>query len=142
MLDYQNESEVLGKHIHELIHHSHADGSPYPANECRAYCAFRHDRAINVSDEVFWRKNGVAVPVEYWSYPIESDGATIGSIVTFIDITQRKQAEAELAEQLDELRRWQDVTSGREGRILDLKHEVNELLGQTGKDSRYPSAES
>jgi PAS domain S-box-containing protein len=142
MLGYQNESEVLGKNTHELIHHSHADGSPYPANECVAFRAFGHGRAINVSNEVFWRKDGLAVPVEYWSYPIESDGATIGSIVTFIDITQRKQAEAELAEQLEELRRWHDVTSGREARILELKHEVNELLGQTGKHSRYPSAES
>jgi PAS domain S-box-containing protein len=142
ILGYQNEAEVLGKNTHGLIHHSHADGRPYPANECRAYCAFRHDRAINVSDEVFWRKDGIAVPVEYWSYPIESDGATIGSIVTFIDITQRKQAEYELTEQLEELRRWDDVTSGREARILELKHEVNELLGKTGKHPRYPSAES
>jgi PAS domain S-box-containing protein len=142
MLGYQNESEVLGKNTHELIHHSHADGSPYPANECVAFRAFGHDRAINVSNEVFWRKDGLAVSVEYWSYPIESDGATIGSIVTFIDITQRKQAEAELAEQLEELRRWHDVTSGREARILELKHEVNELLGQVGKHPRYPSAES
>lgn len=142
MLGYQNESEVLGKNTHELIHHSHANGSPYPANECLAFRAFGHDRAINVSNEVFWRKDGVAVPVEYWSYPMASDGVTIGSIVTFIDITERKQAEAELAKQLEELRRWHDVTSGRETRILELKHEVNELLGQVGKHPRYPSAES
>ncbi|MDO8312811.1 MAG: PAS domain S-box protein, partial [Sideroxyarcus sp.] len=58
------------------------------------------------------------------------------------DITERKLAEAKLIEQLDELRRWHDVTSGREGRILELKHEVNELLGKSGLPPRYPSAES
>ena len=58
------------------------------------------------------------------------------------DITERKQAEFSLAEQLDELRRWHDTTIGRETRILDLKHEVNELLGLAGKPARYPSAES
>jgi PAS domain S-box-containing protein len=58
------------------------------------------------------------------------------------DITERKQAEFELAEQLDELRRWHDTTLGRETRILDLKHEINELLGRAGQPPRYPSAES
>ena len=58
------------------------------------------------------------------------------------DITERKQAESVLAAQLEELRRWHDTTLGREGRILDLKHEVNELLGRAGQPPRYPSAES
>ena len=63
-------------------------------------------------------------------------------VAVFDDITERKQTEAKLAEQLEELRRWHDVTSGREGRILELKHEVNEILGKVGKPPRYPSAES
>lgn len=58
------------------------------------------------------------------------------------DITERRRAEAQLAEQFDELRRWHDATLGREGRILDLKREVNQLLAQTGKPPRYPSAET
>ena len=65
------------------------------------------------------------------------------TIVTLArDITERKQAQATLAEQLAELRRWSDVTVGCEGRILDLKHEVNELLLKVGQTPRYPSAES
>lgn len=66
----------------------------------------------------------------------------IGLLGVYQDITVRKQAEAKLAEQIGELRRWHDVTSDREGRILELKHEVNELLGQAGQPLRYPSAES
>jgi PAS domain S-box-containing protein len=58
------------------------------------------------------------------------------------DITGRKQAEEEIKKQLDELRRWHNATLGRESRILDLKREVNELLSQTGKPPRYPSAET
>jgi len=58
------------------------------------------------------------------------------------DITEHKLTEAKLAEQVDDLRRWHDATIGREMRVLDLKHEVNELLGQTGQPPRYPSAES
>ena len=58
----------------------------------------------------------------------------------FSDITKRKQAEHKLNEQLDELRRWQAVTLGREGRVLALKHEINELLGESGRPPRYASA--
>jgi PAS domain S-box-containing protein len=96
LLGYQDVSELLGRHIHGLIHHSHADGSPYPASECRAYCAYQIDQPINVSDEVFWRKDGVAIPVEYWSHPIVTDGEVTGAITTFIDITERKRSEVAL----------------------------------------------
>jgi hypothetical protein len=63
------------------------------------------------------------------------------NIVTFEDFTERKQAEAKLVEQVGELRQWHDATLGREMRVLDLKHEVNELLAQAGQSPRYPSAE-
>jgi len=65
-----------------------------------------------------------------------------GRFFVFIrDITERKQAEAQLAEQLDELRRWQKVMVGREMRTIEVMHEVNELLRQAGQPIRYPSAE-
>jgi PAS domain S-box-containing protein len=103
ILGYHNDHEVLGKHMHELIHHSHCDGSPYPSNECRMYRAYQINQPINVSDEVFWRKDGVAIPVEYWSHPIEKDGVVIGSIATFIDTTERKLAEEALKQLNSEL---------------------------------------
>ncbi|MDO9424032.1 MAG: PAS domain S-box protein [Methylobacter sp.] len=93
MLGYQDDNEVLGKHMHTLMHHSHADGSPYPASECRMYFAYQSNQPTNIADEVFWRKDGVAIPVEYWSHPIVTDGVVIGAIATFIDITERKRAE-------------------------------------------------
>ncbi len=95
-LGYQDDNEVLGKNMHELIHHSHADGSMHPVSECRIYRAFQTNQSTNAADEVFWRKDGVPVPVEYWSHPITAEGVTTGSIVTFIDITQRKKAEEDI----------------------------------------------
>lgn len=56
---------------------------------------------------------------------------------TFSDITERKHAEALLAEQLDELRRWQQAMIGREDRIITVKQEVNELLARSGQPPRY-----
>jgi PAS domain S-box-containing protein len=55
------------------------------------------------------------------------------------DITDRKKAEEEISNQLDELRRWYEVTLGRESRIIDLKTEVNELLKRIGEPLRYES---
>jgi len=56
------------------------------------------------------------------------------------DITQRKQAEMKQLEHIQELQRWQAATMGREGRVLELKREVNELLSKAGQPVRYPSA--
>lgn len=97
ILGYQNADEVLGKHMHELIHHSHADGSLYPSSECRMYRAYQTGQTTNASDEVFWRKDGVAILVEYWSRPIVTDGVVIGAMATFFDITERQRQQALLA---------------------------------------------
>jgi len=98
LLGYQDAKEVVGKHIHELIHYARADGTPYPAEECRMYQAYRRNEKIQVDDEVFWRRDGSAFPVEYWSHPIVSNGQITGAVATFFDITKRKQAESVLRE--------------------------------------------
>ena len=103
ILGYTNADELIGRHIHEIIHHSHADGSYYPSTECRMYAAYRHEKT-HVSDEVFWRKDGIAVPVEYWSQPIVTDGIWTGAIATFIDITERKKTENALKKSEQRLR--------------------------------------
>ena len=93
ILGFDSEQEVLGRHVHTLIHHSHADGKPYPASDCIMYQAFRLNQPSNTDKEVFWRKDGVAVPVEYWSHPIIKEGRTIGAVATFLDISERKEKE-------------------------------------------------
>lgn len=72
----------------------------------------------------------------------DEQGAYLHSVHILEDITKRKRAESKLVEQVEELRRWHDATLGREMRTLELKREVNEMLGQAGQPPRYPSAES
>ncbi len=96
ILGYTHPDEIIGQHIHELIHHTRPDGSHYPATECRMYQAYQLHEEINVSDEVFWRKDGTAIPVEYWSHPLLDDGQVIGAIATFVDIRDRKIAEQQI----------------------------------------------
>jgi PAS domain S-box-containing protein len=67
------------------------------------------------------------------------DGTLVRLYGSFQDITERKQAELQLNEQLNELIRWSNITTGREMRVLELKSEVNRLLGELGKPPRYSS---
>lgn len=93
ILKFENEAQVLGKHIHELIHHSHEDGSVYPSTECKMYKANQTHQPSHVDDEVFWRADGTSIAVEYWSYPMIRDGEFIGAVATFLDISERKAAQ-------------------------------------------------
>jgi PAS domain S-box-containing protein len=70
---------------------------------------------------------------------LDEHGAVSALIASGRDITERKQAEALINEQLDELRRWHDLTLGREERILELKAEVNRLLVAAGQPPRFAS---
>lgn len=89
-------SEMIGKDMHALIHHHHKDGSPYLVNECHIYKAFRAGEFIKNDSEVFWRKDQTPVPVEYLSSPMKDKGIITGAVITFSDITRRKQDEMEL----------------------------------------------
>ncbi|HEU0189020.1 MAG TPA: PAS domain S-box protein, partial [Gallionella sp.] len=103
LLGYQEETELLGKHMHTLIHHTRANGSHYPTAECRLYHSLQTNEDIHVDDELFWRKDGSSFPVDYWSRQITHNGEVNGAVITFMDITDRKLAEQELRHLNDEL---------------------------------------
>lgn len=103
MLGYRPE-EVIGKNMHALIHHHRADGSPYPSEDCRIYAAFLKGEGYHVENEMMWRKDGTAFPVEYSSFPVSERGVITGAVVTFTDITERKRAEEQLQTTVDQLR--------------------------------------
>ncbi len=99
MLGYAREDELLGQHAHELFHHSHADGTRYPAQECCIYQSYLSNQVVHVDSEVLWRKDGAAIPVEYWSHPIRHQGQVEGSVITFTDITERLRYQSQLERQ-------------------------------------------
>lgn len=95
--------EVLGRNMHELIHHSHADGRHYPECDCPIFNAFRRGLPCRVDDEVIWRADGSSFPAEYSSHPVMEHGAVRGAVVTFVDISERKRAEELLRKSRDEM---------------------------------------
>ena len=96
LLGYQNTEHILGKNMHLLIHHSHADGSILAESECLIHTSFKRGEKAYSANEVFWRADGSCFPVEYWSNPVVINGKIEGSVVTFFDITERRQAEKEI----------------------------------------------
>jgi PAS domain S-box-containing protein len=86
-------------------------------------------------------KSGRVIHLLFSSRPIEVDGEPC-HITTMIDITDRKKAEETARQQLEELQRWYEATLGREDRVRQLKHEVNQLLKRLGEPSRYASPEA
>jgi PAS domain S-box-containing protein len=96
MLGYAHEADLLGRDIHALIHHSHADGSEHPVGESEIFAAFRHNKRVHLPDAVFWRRDGSSFPVECWSHPVVEAGAVQGAVVTFVDISQRVKMQAAL----------------------------------------------
>jgi PAS domain S-box-containing protein len=120
-------AEVLGRNMHELTHHSHADGSHYPDTDCPIFNAFRKGLPCRLDTEVFWRRDRSAFPVEYSSYPI-MDGAQVrGAVITFVDITERKRAKDALQKSKDEL----------ELRVAERTRELSAALGQLRELSAY-----
>lgn len=97
--------EVLGRNMHYLIHHSHADAELMPVHDCRIFRAFKEGRGCRVDDEVLWRRDGTSFAAEYASYPIREEGRVVGAVVTFNDITERKRTEAALQAAREDLER-------------------------------------
>jgi formate hydrogenlyase transcriptional activator len=96
LLGYDDPSELLGKNMHALEHHTRTDGRPYPIEDCPIYIGLQNGQGVHRDDDVYWRKDGTCFPVEFWSHPVVRKSRTIGAVVTFVDITERKQAEEAL----------------------------------------------
>ena len=89
--------DFLGLNMHQQVHAKRADGEQYPLEDCPIYKASQTGDGCRVDDEVFWRSDGVSVPVEYSSFPLnDDDGKREGAVVTFTDITTRLKSRRDL----------------------------------------------
>ncbi len=130
ILGYGDPAELLGRNLHSLEHHTHKDGTPYPIEECPIYLGFQKGESVHRDDEVYWRKDGTSFPVEYWSHPIVQDGRTIGAVITFIDITERKQTEEALRKSEEQNRSLLQINNAIITNLTQeaLLHSISEAL--------------
>ncbi|OJH36016.1 PAS domain S-box protein [Cystobacter ferrugineus] len=86
---HEHADELLGRSLHSIIHPGRE-----PSGDCRVCESFREEDALHGDDEVLLRPEDCDVPVEYWSHPVTRSGERVGSVVTFVDIRERKRAES------------------------------------------------
>lgn len=113
LLGYENDEELVGKNIHRLIQHSYEDGTVYPEVNSPIYKANKDRTAVQMNSEIFWTKNGTGFPVEYISSPIYKADKFVGSVISFNDISERKEMELAISE--SERRYRQIVETAEEG---------------------------
>jgi PAS domain S-box-containing protein len=119
--------DVLGKNMHWLTHHSHADGRHYADTDCPIFNAFRRGLPCRLDTEVFWKHDHTSFPVEYSSYPIMEGSMVRGAVITFVDITERKAAADALTRARDEL----------EVRVKERTQELSIAVGQLRELAAY-----
>ena len=102
MLGLQKD-EAVGRALHDVIHHSRPDGAPYPAAECPIHQTAQGGPGALVKDDVFFRRDGAAFPVEYVTTPLTDGGRVVGAVTVFKDVTQRRRAEQEVRDARERL---------------------------------------
>jgi PAS domain S-box-containing protein len=121
ILGYTNEQQVIGKNMHNLIHHTSPEGSKHEPGICKINNAYRKGRAMHSDDDIFWRADGTSFPVEYFSYPIRQNQKITGAVVSFQDISYRKKSEKELFQLKNDL----EVQVNK--RTAELREKVQKL---------------
>jgi two-component system CheB/CheR fusion protein len=128
MLGYENDTDLVGKNMHQLIHHSKSDGSACHEADCPIFKVTADRGSSPVTDEVYWRRDGTSFPVEYSSRPLVRDGVVQGSVISFQDITQRIALQKEQKQTLRQLedanRAAQKASQTKSEFLANMSHEI------------------
>ncbi|MBT6150225.1 MAG: sigma 54-interacting transcriptional regulator [Gemmatimonadetes bacterium] len=131
LLGWQAE-DLIGRPQHDLIHHTRSDGSTYDRSQCPIYAALKDGQVHTVNDEVFWRKDGTSLTVEYTSTPIrDATGQPAGAVVTFRDITRRIEAEQGQREALAQVEKLKDRLQEENAYLQEeirLEHDFDNII--------------
>jgi PAS domain S-box-containing protein len=117
------DTAVLGRDVHELIHHTRVDGTPYPSEACPLVSAARHGVRVTLRDELLFRVDGSTFFADCAAFPLFEGGRCTGAVATIHETTERRANE----ETLRNTARFQAELMG----ILshDLRNPLNAVLG-------------
>lgn len=128
--------DLIGNNQHMILHHTREDGTHHPPDECPVYATHKDNIPRFIPDDIFWKKDGSHLSVEYNSTPMKGrKGKTTGSVVVFRDTTARKMNDAKSREhkkQLEHVSRLSTLGEMASG----IAHELNQPLTAITMNSR------
>lgn len=132
LLRYSTQNEVLGRNLHGLIHHRNRDGSPCSSRGCELASASTLGRQYHGTDESLCRADGTRFDAEVWSYPLIQENQTLGAVVTFVDITERKKVQEAIRQAKEDA---EAANRAKSEFLANMSHEIrtpmNGILGMT-----------
>lgn len=136
------ESELFYQDVYRIIHTPKTDSTPLPESCCGVLGVLRDGGVCRTEDDIFWRKDGLPMPVSIVASAIMEEGKAVAAVVTFQDISQRKQAERDLLESREQLRELaaylQNVREEERSRIArELHDELGQMLTGIKLDARW-----
>ena len=133
MLGWEDAEELIGKHGHDTIHYQHADGAAFTLEECRLVEALRTGEVLRDHEDVLTRRDGSTFPILCTSAPIVHHEIIVGAVLSFHDITERKEIEARRAAMLysamDAI-----ITMDHRGQVLEWNPAAESMFGYSAAE--------
>jgi PAS domain S-box-containing protein len=132
LLRYASLEALLGRNIHDVMHHTRRDGTPYQRQDCALQTRFLLGQTWHEASELLWRADGTSFDAEIWCHPLVEQGEIFGAVVTFVDITERLKSQ----ETLRQAKENAEAGSRAKSEFLaNMSHEIrtpmNGILGMT-----------
>lgn len=125
-----NETDFVGRHMHETIHHSQEDGSEYPWDFCPVFAAIEDGSSHHVDGDVFWQKNGASFSADFIVCPNRDErNAIIGAVLIFRNITEQRLSEAKRIQSM-KLEAIGELAAG-------IAHEINTPIQFIGSNLSF-----
>ncbi|MGK7395274.1 MAG: PAS domain S-box protein [Candidatus Cyclobacteriaceae bacterium M3_2C_046] len=134
LFGYQHHDQLIGQHMHELIHHHNHKNEQINPGDCPVHSAFREGEIYHDDDVFLWKQDGSAFPAEIWSLPVKQEGKVTGSVVTVMDISERKNSAEKLIQSEEKYRLLSNLTIEGvvihdNGFVVDCNKSFSKMLG-------------